>query len=362
GHLRAVESIELSRGTLFILGAYLVGYTVFVTHIVHTSVRLSIRARNELAEKTRRLEGLHEHLLESIATPYVSDTEILELIGDKLSDEQVDEYRARLRSRQRLENLGRRAAVVSHDLRNLLQPITLSSELLHEELAAEQSDTELVDDIVLASRRATDLVRSSSASSPAIKQSAPCHVVREVASLLLSRARGSAVDVKCLIDGAIDDDPASASPPRVPIDSDALHRALMNLGVNALQALDGAGSLTLTAHRLSGEEVAAVAPLPPTIDPANAILLTVEDDGPGMSPETLERVFEPYFTTRPKAGGTGLGLSTTFALVADAGGVLRVHSQEGHGTTFRIVLAAIEPAQFQKELASAPATPPALAR
>ena len=136
----------------------------------------------------------------------------------------------------------------------------------------------------------------------------------------------------------------------------------MNLGVNALHALDGAGSLTLTVAPLSADEVAAVGPLPPTVDPANAVLLTVVDDGPGMSPETLERVFEPYFTTRPKAGGTGLGLSTTFALVADAGGVLRVHSREGHGTTFRIVLAAVEPSQSQGEPAPPPVTPPAQPR
>lgn len=341
GRLRAVDSLELSTGTSFLLTAYLLGYTLFVTHLSYASVRAFILARNELAEKKRSIEGLHGHLLESIVTPYVSDTEILELIGDGLNETQVQQYTERLRSRQRLENLGRRAAVVSHDLRNLLQPITVSSELLHEELQDRTDDLELVDDIVMASRRATELVqqlvRSSTASSPTIKRCAPSEVVREVASLLSSRARGTATDVSCRIDSALD---ATSTEQNVliPIDSDALHRVLMNLGVNALQALDGVGTLTLDLHRVAPAEIQLVGPLPPSVDVASAVVLAVADDGPGMPPEVIERIFEPYFTTRPDSGGTGLGLSTTFALITDAGGVLRVESDEGHGTTFRIVL------------------------
>ena len=347
GRLRAVDILEFSAGTSFLLAAYLLGYTLFVTHLSHTSVRAFIRARNELTEKKRRIEGLHAHLLESIATPYVSDTEILELLGDELDELQVQQYTERLRSRQRLENLGRRAAVVSHDLRNLLQPIIVSSELLREELQARTNELELVDDIVMASRRATgivqQLVRSSTASSPSVKQCVPSGVIREVASLLTARAHGTAVEIVARVDPLFDSPSAGQNATTVPIDSDALHRVLMNLGVNALQALDGVGTLTLDLHRVAPAEIQLVGPLPPTINAATAVVVAVADDGPGMPPEVIERIFEPYFTTRPDSGGTGLGLSTTFALITDAGGVLRVESDEGHGTTFRIVLPAANP-------------------
>ncbi len=344
GQLRAVDTLELSARSSFLLAGYLLGYTLFVTHLSHTSVRALIRARNELSEKKRRLEGLHGHLLESIATPYVSDTEILELIGDELSHTQVQMYTERLRSRQRLENLGRRAAVLSHDLRNLLQPITVSGELLREEISDRADDVELVDDIVMASRRATgmvqQLVRSSAVSSPSVKKCTPHGVIREVASLLTARAHGTAVEIAIRVDPALDDRSAGQHATTVPIDSDGLHRVLMNLGVNALHALDGVGTLTLDLHQVAPAEIQLVGPLPPTINAATAVVVAVADDGPGMPPEVIERIFEPYFTTRPDSGGTGLGLSTTFALVTDAGGVLRVESDEGHGTTFRIVLPA----------------------
>lgn len=356
GRLRVVDSLELSVSSSFLLTAYLLGYTLYVTQISHASVRAFVRARDELAEKKRRIEGLHSHLLESIATPYVSETEILELLSGEIDENLAKEYVERLRSRQRLENLGRRAAIVSHDLRNLLQPIIVSGELLREELQHRNDDLELVDDIVMASRRASGivqhLVRSSTASSPSVKQCVPSGVIREVASLLTARAHGTAVEVIARVDPLLDSLSAEQNATTVPIDSDALHRVLMNLGVNALQALDGAGTLTFDVHPISSAELELVGPLPPNVDVASAVVVAVADDGPGMPPEVMERIFEPYFTTRPDSGGTGLGLSTTFALVTDAGGVLRVESDEGHGTTFRIVLPAVNPL---------PATPPSLA-
>ena len=78
--------------------------------------------------------------------------------------------------------------------------------------------------------------------------------------------------------------------------------------------------------------------LPIKLTTQSPLVLTVRDSGHGMSPEVLARIFEPYYTTKEEMGGTGLGLATTHAIVTDSGGVIRVISEPGSGTTFRLIL------------------------
>ena len=120
----------------------------------------------------------------------------------------------------------------------------------------------------------------------------------------------------------------------VSIDASSLHRCILNLCINAIQALKASGVLTLRLRAASDAEHARLF----RQRQHTCVTMCVEDTGGGMSPEVAERVFEPYFTTRKEDGGTGLGLSTTHALLTDSVGAINLDSTHGEGTIFTVIL------------------------
>jgi signal transduction histidine kinase len=335
GRLRGVETQELTTLTQLLLGGFLIIYILLVTHKIHSSLLHFIRVRNELARQKDRIEVLHQHLIDRIASPYISADSILSLIGGNLEKSVREEYAERIITRQRFENMGRRVAVLSHDLNNLLQPIIMSGEMLQEGVE-DEDHAEVVEDLLLASYRARNLLlqhlRSPKAPSKFMGDCDVSKITVEAASLLMTNARSSAVKVTL--------DSSLTTKDRVQMSEDSLHRVLMNLGTNALFALGTEGNLRLSIQPANHDD--DLGPVQPPLDINNAVVLQVSDDGTGMTPEVLEHIYEPYFTTRGESGGTGLGLATSFALVADAGGMMRVKSKPGQGTTFRIVLPVLK--------------------
>jgi two-component system, cell cycle sensor histidine kinase and response regulator CckA len=108
-------------------------------------------------------------------------------------------------------------------------------------------------------------------------------------------------------------------------DVDALERLLMNLVVNALDAIDDTGRIRIAVDRVE-----------PTGSGPSECRLVVEDTGHGIPPEERERIFDPFFTTKPEGRGSGLGLSTVFGIVAEMEGRMEVRSEVGRGTTFEL--------------------------
>jgi signal transduction histidine kinase len=128
--------------------------------------------------------------------------------------------------------------------------------------------------------------------------------------------------------------------PRIPpvrVDPGQLDQVIVNLVVNAADALPQGGTITLSAARAMGMEGL------PDIAPGDYVTLTVKDDGLGMDEETLSRAFEPFFTTKPPGKGTGLGLSTVYGIVKQSGAHVRIDSKVGVGTTVTICFAAEQP-------------------
>jgi two-component system, cell cycle sensor histidine kinase and response regulator CckA len=230
---------------------------------------------------------------------------------------------------QRMESIGTLAGGIAHDLNNVLAPILLAVELIALDEEDEQK-LELLRTVESSAQRGAEMVRQ-----------------------VLSFARGVSgerveLDVRELIDdvlGIVGDafprdvrlEPRLHAPlAAVNGDATQLHQVLMNLLVNARDAMPNGGTVRLRATTVVlDEQYAAVTP---DASAGTYVAIEVEDDGHGMRPEVVDRAFEPFFTTKAHGEGTGLGLSTSLAIVRGHGGHIRVYSEPERGTTFRVHL------------------------
>ena len=234
-----------------------------------------------------------------------------------------------LRQAQKLESIGRLAGGIAHDFNNLLTVILSCGEEASQELGrGSVPEPGLVEDIVAAARRASGLTRQLLAF--ARKQTfAPelvdLNEILRSSGKLLGRLLGE--DVRIVEELQPDAWTVRCDPVQV-------GQVVMNLAVNARDAMPAGGTLTLSTENL---EVGAEGPRPiDSMPPGRYLRLTVRDTGQGMSPETMEHLFEPFFTTKPPGTGTGLGLSTVYGILKQAGAHVAVDSAPGRGSTFAI--------------------------
>ena len=238
----------------------------------------------------------------------------------------LDAAERELASTEGLRALGAVTAGIAHDFNNILVPVRAFAELAMDNLPPVGPVRRNLDEIVQAADRGRELVEQvmtfSGRRGLHVTEVDVAAVVREVGAQL-SAAAGEGVTV------TVD---APAVGPVIRADATGLHRGLMNLGRNAVQTLGMDGGTVI---------LAAAALEPVDGDPrAPRVRLTVTDDGPGIAPEHLEHVFEPYFTTKANVKGTGLGLATTRQMVEQHGGTLTVESTVGEGATFTMLLPA----------------------
>jgi signal transduction histidine kinase len=237
----------------------------------------------------------------------------------------------RLAEHERLESLGRLAAGVAHDFNNLLGIVQIYASIAEQRAedpqlrgaierirdAAEQG-TRLTQQLLIVGRREPtqpDLVQLNA-------------VIADLGDLL-----AGSIGLQILMDVRLD--PAL---PEVLADRVRLEQMLINLVLNARDAMPDGGKLTIdTAPALVDE---ADADMRPGLAPGHYVAPTVADTGAGISPEVREHIFEAFFTTKPADRGTGLGLATVHSIVEEAGGSIEVESAAGMGTTFRILLPA----------------------
>jgi signal transduction histidine kinase len=234
---------------------------------------------------------------------------------------------------QKMEAVGRLAGGVAHDFNNLLTVITSYAELILFDPASSGSREEL-QEIRAAAARAAKLTRQLLAFSR--RQAMDTRVINpndvlHGTSGLLSRVIDAGVNL---------DTQLAPDVPTVHVDPGQLEQVMMNLAINAADAMPEGGDLIIETSRavLSGG-----APMPdPDLAPGVYAVIRVRDTGVGMDAATVAQIFEPFFTTKEAGRGTGLGLSTVYGIVKQSGGGIAVDSTPGVGTVFTVYLPAAE--------------------
>jgi PAS domain S-box-containing protein len=232
---------------------------------------------------------------------------------------------------QRLESIGTLAGGIAHDLNNVLTPILMSVELLKEDPSPEGRASTLAA-VEASARKGAEMVRQVLSFARGVEgrraEVDVAQLVREIARI------ADDTFLKTIhVRTEVPDDP-----PTVVGDMTQLHQVLLNLCVNARDAMPAGGTITIGVARRDVDERAADAHA--GAPPGPYVAISVADTGTGMAPGVLERVFEPFFSTKDPGRGTGLGLSTSLAIVKSHGGFFHVDSEPGRGSTFVVYLPA----------------------
>ena len=230
---------------------------------------------------------------------------------------------------QKIEAVGRLAGGIAHDINNLLTAVRCNAELLLDGMTPDDPSRVHLEEIDRSVRNGAALTRQLLTFSRA-------HVVRASAvdlnrilggmAAMLRRYVGTGIDMQFQLSG---------EPWMVHADEGQMEQVLLNLLSNAHDAMPGGGIATVTtANVVVGPSSVAVPDLPP----GEYVRLSVADTGTGIEPDIVALLFEPFFTTKEAGRGTGLGLSTAFAIVRQANGAIRVETSLGEGSTFSVYL------------------------
>jgi len=238
-----------------------------------------------------------------------------------------------LRQSQKMEAIGTLAAGIAHDFNNLLAAIGGFTELALEDVGEESEAGICLREVSGATRRATELVRQILAFGRHSEFTIRPVLIQDVAREVLRLLRRT-IPPHIEIQPDLDD---SCEP--VLADATAIHQVLMNLGTNAYHAMQESGGVLgvrVTQTSVGAEGIQGHAELPA----GPYVRIDVSDTGHGMDETTRQRIFEPYFTTKERGAGTGLGLATVHGIVADLKGAITIYSEVNMGSTFSVLLPA----------------------
>ncbi len=236
----------------------------------------------------------------------------------------------KLAQAQKMETIGKLTGGVAHDFNNLLQVVSGNLQLLGKDVAgndrAEQRVANAMAGVSRGSKLAAQLLAFGrrQALEPKV-----VNVTRFVQGMddMLRRAIGEGVEIETIVGGGLWN---------TFIDPAQIENALLNLAINARDAMEGQGKLTIELGNAHLDD--DYARTHDEVTPGQYVLLAVSDTGSGMSDEIIQKVFEPFFSTKSEGKGSGLGLSMVYGFVKQSGGHVKIYSEVGHGTTIKLYL------------------------
>lgn len=256
----------------------------------------------------------------------------LDVTSDKRARDRLRRMEEQLRHSQKMDAVGRLAGGVAHDFNNILSVILSFSDFLLDDLPAGDKKRDDVDEIIKAGKRAAALTHQLLMfSRQHVFDPHPLDLNEVLVGMdrMLQRILGADIDLVSLPGTGLH---------RVLGDQSSIEQVIMNLVVNARDAMPVGGKLTMETRNVVLDEAYCRDHL--GTSPGPHVMLAVTDTGTGMDADTLAHIFEPFYTTKQVGKGTGLGLSTVFGIVQQSGGSIWVYSEVGVGTTFKIYLPA----------------------
>ncbi|MDY7031238.1 MAG: ATP-binding protein [Thermodesulfobacteriota bacterium] len=343
GYVRIlVDRMSLNRQiNTLLLKSTLIGFVFLMIgfSIIYIAVKGVTRPLDTLTESVKTL-GKGENVE---IVPVDSKDEIGKLamafndMSQSLKEREFEKQRLeeQLRHAQKMEAIGTLAGGIAHDFNNILGGIMGYIELIAMDAPKGTSLEHNLNEMMKASRRAADMIKQILAfSRQDQKERSPIHIeliVRE-ALRMLRASLPSTIEIHHDIKRDL---------PSVLSDPTQIHQIMMNLCTNAAHAMrDNNGLLEVSLSKVNID--AATAAQHPDLTSREYMRLTVSDTGCGMEPATIERIFEPYFTTKRPGEGTGMGLAVVHGIVKDNEGAIFVHSEVEEGTTFQIFLPTTE--------------------
>lgn len=304
------------------------------------------------AVNTRKLEGAYDEVYRVLrpdgsmrwvrdrAFP-IRDTggQIFRLVGTAIDITEQRQLEEQLLRSQRHEAIGNLSAGIAHDLNNILAPTLMVTSILREKLL-DPHDIELLALVEQGAQRGANIIKQLLTFSRGVTGSQSLvdvrHILREMMDLMRETfPREIKVSDQFAKDLAM-----------IAADSTQIHQVLMNLCVNARDAMPQGGRLSLSAQNVAID--AAEAKLHPPAKPGPFVVFSVADTGLGIPPEAIDRIFEPFYTTKQIGKGTGLGLSSVAGIVRSHGGYVTVFSKPGVGSLFKVHIPAVSgPSEMQ---------------
>ena len=275
-------------------------------------------------------DGATAHGMTSVALLRTAKGEVEQIIVQIVDIGERKQAARQLQQAQKMEAIGQLTGGLAHDFNNLLTVVIGNLELLEGKFSGDERAGRRLKEAIDAARKGSDLTRQMLAF--ARKQALEPREVKinelvNGMAPLVSRSIGETIQVKVV---------PMAGEPMAVIDPSQLESAILNLAINARDAMAGGGLLTIETQASYLDE--AYAARHPEVVPGHYVMVAVSDTGSGMSPELLEKVFQPFFTTKEQGKGSGLGLSMVYGFIKQSGGHISVYSEVGHGTAIKMYL------------------------
>ncbi|MGK2852436.1 MAG: PAS domain-containing protein [Candidatus Limnocylindrales bacterium] len=278
----------------------------------------------------QRRDGSYARVVDTGYVIRDADGRSVRMIGGMSDITERHRLEAELQQAQRLEAIGQLVGGVAHDFNNLLTVIIGNSELLAMDLAGEPDRQSLATTVLSAAQRAAELTQRLLAFArrqALAPRAVDVHRLIDEMDSLLRRTLGEQVEIGIVARPGL----WSAL-----VDPAQLEGAILNLAINARDAMEAGGRLTIETANVVVDEASAEQHV--DASPGSFVVIAVSDTGSGIAPEHIGQVFDPFFTTKPAGRGTGLGLSMVYGFVKQSGGHARIYSEVGHGTTVRLYL------------------------